>query len=390
MPWLDSAWLYRKKITVQAGQVSGGPHTNFPFLYSSDDADVNAHARPDGGDLRFTLEDGTTLLDRELIRFYQAPPFPASQQIAHVRVPSLSAGQELYVYFGNPAATEPGTRGAVWPGHSLVIHGELDGGQFYDSSPNAHAVTNHGCIEGTGKIGSGIQCLRADSDYLELPDTPTLRPVRVTMSCWAKVIAIGLGEQHRPVSMPYDDGAPWDNPFNAYSVMFSRDAGGGIQIIGSGNVAGVYKQENSNIGDEVANTFYHLAQTFDGNNFRLYRDAVEVANSPAAGVGNIGYNGSPVLTIGQRSEHSPGQYFDGVVEEVKVIDEALSLAWITTEYNNENDPASFFTLGPLENAPSGGDGTEGGRGGGGSTGVTSYPVAGRHGRLFRRTRIPSR
>jgi hypothetical protein len=385
MPWLDSAWLYRKKITVQAGQVSGGPHTNFPFLYSSDDADVNAHARPDGGDLRFTLEDGTTLLDRELIRFYQAPPFPASQQIAHVRVPSLSAGQELYVYFGNPAATEPGTRGAVWPGHSLVIHGELDGGQFYDSSPEAHVLTNNGCVQAPGKIGAAIGFTAVDSDSIVIPDDPSLSGfTKVTISAWVK----HAGGTRVPITKYNADGTQRE-------WVFQIDAAGGQwEMSLYDRTANAYIQRRDNASIVSNNSWHKVVGVWDGGvlptDIELWLDGAQVDDgSQSDNVFADIDDGTEDVRLGVAMWAGPA-YFQGSMQEVRIIEDNLSGNWITTNYNNENDPASFFTLGPLENAPSGGDGTEGGRGGGGSTGVTSYPVAGRHGRLFRRTRIPSR
>ena len=52
--------------------------------------------------------------------------------------------------------------------------------------------------------------------------------------------------------------------------------------------------------------------------------------------------------------------FDGILDEVRVSRIAHSAGWILTEYNNQYDPAGFYSVGPeclspdLENIPKGG------------------------------------
>jgi len=40
--------------------------------------------------------------------------------------------------------------------------------------------------------------------------------------------------------------------------------------------------------------------------------------------------------------------FDGVMDEVRFYNGMLSNAWIETEYNNQNSPSSFYTVGQEE------------------------------------------
>lgn len=67
--WYDSAYLYRKDITVPATSIVGtSAITGMPlFLDLSADSDIVAHARKDGADILFTAADGTTKLPHELL-----------------------------------------------------------------------------------------------------------------------------------------------------------------------------------------------------------------------------------------------------------------------------------------------------------------------------------
>jgi hypothetical protein len=38
----------------------------------------------------------------------------------------------------------------------------------------------------------------------------------------------------------------------------------------------------------------------------------------------------------------------GTIDEVRILNSARSISWITTEYNNQNSPATFHYLGNQE------------------------------------------
>jgi hypothetical protein len=40
--------------------------------------------------------------------------------------------------------------------------------------------------------------------------------------------------------------------------------------------------------------------------------------------------------------------FDGSIDEIRILDKALSKEWVITEYNNQNDPSNFLSFGPEE------------------------------------------
>ncbi|MDD3735495.1 MAG: hypothetical protein PHO31_03440, partial [Candidatus Pacebacteria bacterium] len=44
-----------------------------------------------------------------------------------------------------------------------------------------------------------------------------------------------------------------------------------------------------------------------------------------------------------------GNFMGGSVDEIRFSNTARSPEWISTEYANQNDPASFYTIGQEEN-----------------------------------------
>jgi hypothetical protein len=87
-----------------------------------------------------------------------------------------------------------------------------------------------------------------------------------------------------------------------------------------------------------ANTWSHLAGTYDGTTLRLYVNGVQVASR--AQTGSIATTTNP-LQIG--GDSSFGQYFQGTIDEFRIYNRALT----ATEIQNDmNTPVTRDTLSP--------------------------------------------
>jgi hypothetical protein len=85
-----------------------------------------------------------------------------------------------------------------------------------------------------------------------------------------------------------------------------------------------------------------------GKTQKLYVDGVQIASS--AFTNSISYAGSGVNTlIGKHGNGQTGFSFDGTMDEARVSQTARSSAWVGTEYNNQNSPGSFRSVGITEN-----------------------------------------
>jgi hypothetical protein len=107
--WYGSSWLYRKKIAINASQVSGtSTLANFPLLINSSDPDWKytsfggKFASATASEIVFTAADGTTKLDDEIETYASS----TGALTAWLRIPSLSptTTNELYIYYGNASA----------------------------------------------------------------------------------------------------------------------------------------------------------------------------------------------------------------------------------------------------------------------------------------------
>jgi hypothetical protein len=75
------------------------------------------------------------------------------------------------------------------------------------------------------------------------------------------------------------------------------------------------------------NTWTHIASTYDGANFRFYVNGVLVGTTPGGGSINVA-NGA--LRIGGNNS-SVGEFFNGLIDEVRVYNRALSAAEIAAD-----------------------------------------------------------
>jgi parallel beta-helix repeat protein len=82
------------------------------------------------------------------------------------------------------------------------------------------------------------------------------------------------------------------------------------------------------------NTWTHLAVTYNGSTLTLYRDGVAVATSNASGAP------SPTTGTLQIGGSQFGEYFKGLIDEVRIHNKALSATEIQTVYQQDSGVAS--------------------------------------------------
>ncbi len=117
--WYDAAWTSRQKITIPSNTSYGltGNLSDFPFLIKiTDTLPANANelfgvAQSLGEDILFTDSDGTTKLPHEIMSYNGTDDLTA-----WVRIPVFKAGSptEIYIYYGNPTATNQEQPQEVW------------------------------------------------------------------------------------------------------------------------------------------------------------------------------------------------------------------------------------------------------------------------------------
>jgi hypothetical protein len=127
-----------------------------------------------------------------------------------------------------------------------------------------------------------------------------------------------------------DSGAAWR------SVVLKEDAGGLAYALYSSNNASRpagYVHTNIDVGLNGTsavplNTWTHLAVTYDGATLRMFVNGVQASSLAVAGSVAVT---SGTLRIGGNSVW--GEYFKGVIDEVRIYNRALTAAEIQTDMN---------------------------------------------------------
>jgi hypothetical protein len=89
------------------------------------------------------------------------------------------------------------------------------------------------------------------------------------------------------------------------------------------------------------NTWSFIHATYDGANILSYVNAGNVATR--AQTGSMPSNANP-LTVG----FSDSDFYTGRIDELRISNIVRSTTWMSTEYNNQNSPSTFYTIGAEE------------------------------------------
>ncbi|UCF61272.1 MAG: DUF2341 domain-containing protein, partial [Anaerolineaceae bacterium] len=334
--WYNPDWSYRKKITIYSSQVSADLNY-FPVLINqSTDTELAASAQADGGDILFTSSNGTTKLDHEIEKFVSG----TGELVAWVEVPSLSGSvnTELYMYYGNASVADQWNINGTWdeggtPNFRGVWHLDETSGQHEDSTSNGNDstsvnVTTQGSA--TGQIDGADEFERTSSNNVVIGGGSESLDVTdaITIEAWIDEDAVSdKGRIVTKVSEIYVLRINWDDDLEGYLTINSTLRN--LQV------------------DTVDPVTGYVVLTWDGqsgdNKIRLYRNGGQIAESAVGYAGTIDdYDGAnDVLYFGS---HDSGEYFDGIIDEVRISSTARTVAWIETSYNNQNSPSTFYYL----------------------------------------------
>ena len=192
--WYNVSWTNRKPVTIHHSQVAGTTNlANFPVLVSVTDPNLATVAnggnvgRSDGGDILFTASDGATQLAYEMESYNGS----TGQVIAWVDVPTLSptADTVLYLYYGNPAASNQQNPAGVWNSNYEGVWHLPNGTTLTanDSTGNGNnALTLNGTSAGAGEI-DGAASFNGTSNFIQVPNSSSLNGwTQQTVSVWIK------------------------------------------------------------------------------------------------------------------------------------------------------------------------------------------------------------
>ncbi len=358
---------FSRTITINSGQVPSS-QSEFPLLVSlSNDTDLQAHvARADGGDVVFTNSANTVKYPHEIERYDRS----TGTLVAWVRVPSLSDGTVIIMWYGVDMGAPLWNSAQVWDPHfKMVQHMAVDSAApspVRDSTANA----NNGSFQGkstlspiSGTIGSAIDY--PGSAYIDCGSSSSLdfrTDGRYTWDVWVKPAAFQpggsgiVGKKHNP-----------NIDYQGYELYCAGTGGGGGFQGGAGTTQLRFQTTGGNSCSVasvdtgvVAGAWNHVAVVYDTSediSIYLNGEPITVIVHPGGTTGASGKvqtsddaagaaNEDP-LFIGWRRSAPAGQdrgFFYGQIDEVELSDTIRSADWIKTEYNNRKSPGDFYAV----------------------------------------------
>lgn len=191
---------------------------------------------------------------------------------------------------------------------------ETSGVSTIDASGNGHTGTVTGALSRStaGRFG-GALVFNGSNTKVTIPDAPDLRlSTGATMEAWVKPAKASA--KWRDIIYKGDD--------NYY--LDATSSVGGVPA-GGAQIGGSYREAHATSA-LPANVWAHVALTYDGSAVRLYVNALQVGSTSATGT--ILTSTNP-LQIGGNSLY--GQYFQGMIDEVRVYSVARTAAQLATD-----------------------------------------------------------
>ena len=303
--------------TVRAADIPAS-QTNFTFYVDLGRVGATALTLAEAQSSRwYTDTDLVTEMAREIVSLTEG----------HGKYGTLTSTSKVAIDYdgirADYAVSDTFGRNNVWTGYDVVWH--LQG---TTSSTGSYDITMTNATSGaSGKLGDCYDFPKtADERGQTTTDAPT------TLNTWTASAWVRM-----------------DNLIN-YSGVFhkvstTRDGAGANQdimlivhnngTIGSNDGGAWFFSTAASI---VVSTWFHLSWVRSGTIIAYYVNAVARGTSTYANSNTAGFK------FGVGAWYQPSRAFspDGKIDSVKFKQTADSANWITTEYNNQNDEATFW------------------------------------------------
>ena len=221
----------------------------------------------------------------------------------------IAVGAIFLAASGPPASAATGPVAAYGfnEGTGTAVADSSTGG----GNPGTAAGTSWAAV---GRFGRALS-FNGSSSSVTVADSASLRlTTGMTLEAWVNPAALGASTWRTAVFKQTAGGMAY--------ALYANDGGGRptgqVNVVGEQNAAGTAQLPLS--------TWTHLATTYDGATLRLYVNGAQVASKPQTG--SIAASTGP-LKIGGNAIW--GEYFSGLIDEVRVYDRALAVTEIQAD-----------------------------------------------------------
>ena len=321
--WL-SGYTTRRKITIDYTKIDDDL-TDFPVLVKLTSSNFDfSKANSDGFDVRFTSDNGTTLLK------YERERHDATNKLAEywVKIPSISSTEntEFFVYYKTEDTDDGADPTNVWDSNFKGVWHmkDLTTSTIEDSTSNnndgAKKASNEP-IQADGQIAKA-QSFDGTNDYINC-GTPTITGT-FTVEAWAKV-SDNNNRQIVGTRSP-----------NEYSFDFKFMSGNKIHgDIGNGS-SWITITADASFSYSL-NTWYHIVYVVTTTGYTIYANGNQVGSGSYSSTTPIFSDANHKITIGAYLGSPPSEYFYGTIDEVRISNTNRSAAWIKASYNSGNN-----------------------------------------------------
>lgn len=252
-----------------------------------------------------------------------------------VKVPTLTYATDavIYIAYGDSGvSTSQADPTNAWDTYYKGVYHLPDGTTLTandsTASPANGTLTNTPTAI-TGKIGGAARFVHASDQYINLGNPSKLQITsNLTLAAWIRTT--DQYQNGQIVSKDKDSGG------RAYAL---DTAGGDIRFAINGG-----SDLTTAAGALTANTWYYVVGVYTPSSpSKLYING-SVTTNGGNGPSSINSASANVL-IGRREYASFEQSWDGDIDEVRISATSRSADWVTAQYNNQNDPSTFYSVG---------------------------------------------
>jgi len=313
--WWNTNWLYRKEIIIDHNKVDSDL-VNFPLLINMFDSDLKNYSTTNGYDIVFADYSGIKLN-------HEIELYDNGHLIAWVNVTSLASTSDtiIYMYYGNLSNNQQNITGTWSSDYIMVQHFSETSETLYDSTIYSNDGTSYGAIYISSAMIDGGYEFDGSDDYIDFGNNPSLDITdEITIEAW--LYAQSFTEQPDIITKgDYDE---------AYSIWLNSE--GKLLFAFNNN----HFDSNSDLSSD---SWYYIAVT-KGRSCKIYINGEE----------DISYDfGDDIETTVNSFKISNSDWpFKGIIDEVRISNNAKSSEWISTTYSNQYSPGTFVTIGEQE------------------------------------------
>ena len=344
--WWNNSWEKRKNIAFdnsgQSEDLDG-----FPVLVKLNSSNFDySKAKPDGTDLRFIDTDDFTQLNYHIEKWNSS-----GDSFVWIRVPNIPAGSStdyIWMYYNNSQASDDQDETYTYDPYFMgVWHFNSVNGTYY--TPDSTRYGNDGLLGAgfspnmpsltEGKVANALKFNDSDAgpddpDYVRVSNSPTidLTGNQITLEAW---INLNSHNSNNDVVLEKQSDRyilRVNNISNVYRLVFYYTAGEADSVIGNTNIS--------------TNKWYYLSGIYNTTHTCVFIDGSQENCKPETD----DLNSSLLSLTPAWGGGGAGDFFDGIIDEIRISNTSRSRSWINASYLTMTN--QFTIYGPEEGLPS--------------------------------------